>query len=292
MLSLWDVLLGLGLPALCGAILFVALRRAAGEAAVLGVGVGFLIGYVAINQSSWIPLNEPAHYVFLGAAAMLLVAAIHQYAWPHAWFWHIGSLLILAGAIGGSFSLLADPEWTVAQKIVWGIVLWVASGLMTIGLGFRFGRRAVGESGIDDLIVAVALTIVSGLCAVVVGMSGTQTYGRLAAVVPAILAPIVLLSLLLRIRVVWPDIAALYVITVDGMLLCTHLFASLTVLNAVLLSLAPVGLYLDYLPVVRKRAAWQRGAIQLVACLIPAGIAFGLALSKFLRDMSAEFGSW
>ena len=78
MLSFSDVLLGLGLPALCGAILFLALRRAVGEAAVLAVGVGFLIGYVAINQSSWIPLNEPAHCVFLSAATMLLVTAIQQ----------------------------------------------------------------------------------------------------------------------------------------------------------------------------------------------------------------------
>jgi len=292
MLSFSDVLLGLGLPALCGAILFLALRRAVGEAAVLAVGVGFLIGYVAINQSSWIPLNEPAHCVFLSAATMLLVTAIQQFVWPNAWFWQIGSTLILAGAIAGMFSLLADPEWTVAQKVVWGIVLWVASVLVMIGLEFRFRRRTVVDSGIDDLIVGVTLTIVSGLTAAVVGMSGTQTYGRIAAVVPATLAPIVLLSILLRTRIVSPGIAALYVVAVDGMILCTNLFASLTVLNGVLLSLSPVGLYLDYLPVVRKRAAWQRGAIQLFACLIPAGIAFGLALSKFLRDMSGEFGSW
>jgi len=292
MLSLSDALLGLGLPALCGAILFLVLRRAIGEAAVFAVGVGFLVGYVAINRSSWIPLNEPAHYVFFGAAAMLLVAAIHQFVWRNDWFWQIGKLLILAGAIAGVFILLADPEWTVAQKVVWGIVLWVASVLVTIGLEFRFRRRAVVDSGSDDLIVALALTIVSGLTAAVVGMSGTQTYGRVAAIIPVTLAPIVLLSLVLRTKIVSPRIAGFYVVAVDGMLLCTNLFASLTVLNAVLLSLSPVGLCLDYLPVVSKRAAWQRGAIQLLAVLVPAGIAFGLALSKFLRDMSAEFGSY
>src|SRR5262245_12823468 len=229
MLSLWDALLGLGLPAVVSAVLFFVARRAIGEATTLAVGAGFLAGYLAINQSSWIPLNEPAHYVFLGTGAILLVASIHELVWPKAWFWHSGTLLILAGVIAGVFVLLADAEWTVVQTILWGITLWIASALMTIGLEFRF-RRGTGE----DVVITLALTIVSGLSAAVVGMSGTQTYGRIAAVVPATLAPIVPLLLLLRTKIVSPHIAALYIVAVDGMILCTNLFASLTPLNAAL----------------------------------------------------------
>src|SRR5262249_48153589 len=140
MLSLSDVLLGLGLPALCAAILFFAARRAVGDALVFAVGVGFLVGYVAINRSSWIPPSEPAHCVFLGVAAILLVAAVHQFLWPSAWFWHIASLLILAGAIAGVFSLLADPDWTALQKVGWACAIWAVSTLITIGLELRCRR--------------------------------------------------------------------------------------------------------------------------------------------------------
>jgi hypothetical protein len=292
MLSLSDALLGLGLPAFCGAIVFFAMRRARGDALVFAVGAGFLAGYVAINQSSWIPLGEPAHCVFLGAAAMLAVAAIHQFAWPKAWFWNIGSLLILAGVIAGVFSLLGDPEWTAAQKFVCGATLWAASALVAAGLALRFRRAASAESLSDDLLVAIALVIVSGLSAAVVGMSGTQTYGRIAAIIPATLAPIVLLSLLLRTKIVSPCIAALYVVAAGGLLLCTNLFASLTLLNASLLFLSPLGLLADVLPIVRRRTTWQRFAIELVAACLPAAVAFGLALSKFVGDMSGEFGAY
>jgi hypothetical protein len=292
MLSLSDVLLGLGLPALCGAVLFLVLRRAVGNAVVFAVGAGFLVGYVAINRSSWIPLNEPAHCVFLGTGAILLLAAIHELVWRKAWFWHLGSLVTLASVIAGAFCLLADPEWTVTQKIVWGITLWIASALITIGLEFRFRRAAGAESVSEDIVVTSTLTIVAGLSAAVVGMSGTQTYGQIAAIVPVTLAPIAGLSLLLRTKIVSPSFAAFYVVAVDGMLLCTNLFASLTPLNAALLFLSPLGLLLGLAPVVRRRTGWLRLAIELCAACIPAAIAFGLALSKFLNDMSGEFGTY
>src|SRR5262249_13876997 len=137
MLSLSDALLGLGLPALVSAVLFFVARRAIGDATIYAVSAGLLVGYVAINRSSWIPLNEPAHCVFLGTSEILLLAAIHELIWPKAWLWHLGSLVILASVIAGAFCLLADPQWTVTQKILWGIALWIASALMTIGLEFR-----------------------------------------------------------------------------------------------------------------------------------------------------------
>jgi hypothetical protein len=292
MLSLSDALFGLGLPALCGAIVFFAMRRARGGALGFAVGVGFLAGYLAINHSSWIPLNEPAHCVFLGTAAMLVVAAIRQFAWPKDWFWNVGSLLILAGVIAGVFSLLGDPEWTTAQKFVWGAALWVASVVVTSGLEFRFRLKASAKSPGDDIVFVLALTIVSGLSAAVVGMSGTQTYGQIAAVIPATLSPIILLWLLLRAKIVSPRIVAPYIVAVDGMLLCANLFASLTPWNAALLFLSPLGLLLGLVPLVSRRAGWLPSALELFAACILAAIAFGLALSKFLTDMSGEFGSY
>jgi hypothetical protein len=58
------------------------------------------------------------------------------------------------------------------------------------------------------------------------------------------------------------------------------------------LLLSPLGLLADFVPIVRRRTGWQRFAIQLLAACVPAVIAFGQALFKFLSDMSGEFGAY
>jgi hypothetical protein len=83
----------------------------------------------------------------------------------------------------------------------------------------------------------------------------------------------------------------MFVLHTGGMLLSGQLYASLTPLNALLLFFAPLALWCGEIPVLRKRKAWQRGAIQFVAALIPAAIAIALALQQFLVDMAERAAS-
>ena len=306
MLSLSDALFGLGLPALVGIVLFFVGRRefadtgspyagrryTLGGAIVFAVGLGFLLGYCALSKSDWFPVKEPTHWLFLAAVAMMPTAVAHQFLWQFLradWLFRAAGFVILACAIGGIFSLLAESEWTVTAKIGWGIAVWLAAAAMTVGVEFKL--RLAADSSPDDFAAGLSLAIVSGLTAGVIGMSGSQTYGQIAAIVPAALVPVVLLSPMFRTRIVSIDTAPLFVLLVDGMLLFSYLYSDLTALNAALLFLSPIGLWADVLPMIRKRKTWQRCAIQVLAVCLLAALPFGLALAKFVRDMSGEFGA-
>jgi hypothetical protein len=137
----------------------------------------------------------------------------------------------------------------------------------------------------------MALTLLSALATAVLGMSGSQVYGQVAAILPAVLAPVVLLAIPLRTIIGRSEIAPIFVLLLGGMLLCGFLFAELTALNAALLFFSPLALWIGAIPVVRGFKAWQRFAFLIFAVLVPAGIAFGLATHKFLIDM-AEFAGY
>jgi len=300
MLSVSDVFIGMGLPALVGVVLFFEARGEFADSATryggysldgaIAVGLGFLLGYCGLNKSAWFPIKEPTHWLFLGTVAIMPAAVAHQFLWRSDWLWRAASLVILAVAIGGIFSLLADSDWTIAAKIAWGIAVWIAAAIMTVALEFML--RLAPYSAHEDFAAGGALAIVSGLAAGVIGMSGSQTYGQIAAVIPAVLFPMVLLSPVTATRIISAHVAPLYVLLVDGMLLCAYLYVDLTPLNAILLFLSPLGLLADLLPVIRKRGARQIVIAQLLAVAIPAGTAFAMALFKFVHEMSGEFGAY
>jgi hypothetical protein len=108
--------------------------------------------------------------------------------------------------------------------------------------------------------------------------------------VPATLIPIVLLGICLRTTINSSDFAAQFVLLFGGMLLSGYLFTELTACNAILLFVSPLALLIGCIPAVQKLKPWQRGAIQFSAALVPSGIAFVLALVKFLPDMAASGG--
>lgn len=299
MLSLGDAIFGLGLPALVGIVLLLVGRKqldtavqqpifwryTAGGPAVFAIGIAFLLGCSALNRTPSLPPKDATDWLYLAAMAMLPLAAIHQFVWRSRWFWHVACLLILAGAIGGIISLLPVETWTVAQKIIWAGGCWLAAAAVTLGLSFLPSGSNDPSNGVVTGITAMAL--VSALGAVALAMSGSQVYGQVAAILPATLIPVVLLAFALRTTFQLPDVAPLFVLLFGGMLLSGYLFAELTAVNALLLFFSPLMLWVGRIPAIRNLNGWQRGAIQILAVLIPSGIAFGLALHKFLIDMAA-----
>src|SRR5262245_24904314 len=162
MLSLSDVLFGLGLPALAGIVLFFVGRREFADtglpyagrrytldgAVVFAVGLGFLLGYCALNKSDWFPVKEPTHWLFLGTIAMIAAAVVHQFLWQflrNDWLWRAASFIILGVVTGGIFSLLPDSEWTITAKIAWVIAVWLAA--VAVGLGLNLHLTPYNSSG-------------------------------------------------------------------------------------------------------------------------------------------------
>ena len=122
--------------------------------------------------------------------------------------------------------------------------------------------------------------------AAVIGMSGSQTYGLQAATIPAVLIPLATISIWRRAALFTSTCLPAFVLLYSGMLLCAHLYINLTVVNGVLLLVAPLGLIAGSLPAFRKFTSWQRSLISILGTVIPGAIAFGLALHRFIIDMS------
>jgi hypothetical protein len=302
MLSISDVLFGLLLPALIGIVLFFVGRRALdrnsnqsafwryndGSATAFALGLAFLLGCSGLNQNPTLPLKDPFHCLYLATIVLLLISFLYQFIWRALWFRTIASLIVLAAAIGGIISLLPEQSWTNAQKITWFSGGWLASAVLFFGLGYAC--RPAADSSASGVASAAALTVISAFAAAVLGMSSCKVYGQVAGIVPATLIPIVLLGICLRTTLNSFDFAAQFVLLFGGMLLSGYLFTELTACNAILLFVSPLVLLISRIPAVQKLKNWQCGAIQFSAALIPSGIAFGLALLKFLPDMAASGG--
>jgi hypothetical protein len=298
MLSLRDVVFGLGLPVLVGIILYlldwqpkldVSKDPSKPDARIFralpfALGLGFLVGYMGAHERPRLPPMEAEEWLYFAVVTLLLVTMVCEFVWRPRWLWPCARSVLFAAAIGVIVRPLAENSWTVIETSCWIAGTWAAATLVTIALE-KLDRRG------NDSWMLAALTAISGLDAVVLMMSGSQTYGQLAATVPAVLFPMLALNAVRGGRFVSPHAPAMFVLLTGGMLLSGQLYASLTPLNALLLFFAPLALWCGEIPVLRKRKAWQRGAIQLLAAFTPAGIATALALQKFLIDMAERAAS-
>jgi membrane-associated HD superfamily phosphohydrolase len=226
-----------------------------------------------------LPPVEAEEWLYVAIIALLLVTVVCEFVWRSHWLWLCARLVLFAAAIGVIVRPLTENSWTTIESICWFAGTWAAAAAVTTALE-KLDRR-----GSNSWILA-ALTAIAGLDAVVLMMSGSQTYGQLAATVPAVLFPMLVLNIMRGGQFVSPHAPAIFVLLTGGMLLSGQLYASLTPLNALLLFFAPLALWWGQIPALRKRKIWKRGAFQLAVALTPAVIATALALQKFLIDMA------
>ncbi len=100
----------------------------------------------------------------------------------------------------------------------------------------------------------------------------------------AALVPGIVLAALGRANPFSAQIAPTFVLVLGGLLLAGHWYASLTPLNALLLLVAPMGLWIGQLSALTRWRSWQRAFVELAAVALPALAAFALAVSKFIAD--------
>jgi hypothetical protein len=299
MLTLRDALFGLGLPTLIGVVLFFLASRprtpVAGPPerwlrdASLGsgpaLGIGFVLAFEALQGAPPWPPVEAVQWVCVAAVAMLTLQIFELVEAPPGtrhWGGAVRAALI-AAVIGLAIAAIVRPlalqTWTTRESAEWIAGLWIG-GMLLWGCLAHHGAKSAG------LCSAWAIAAMLIMASVVLAMSGSQTYGQLAAALPAVWAPLALLATLSCTRILAEPTAAMLVLLYGGLLLCGHLYAELTAVNALLLGLAPLGLCTGDLPRVRAWQMWQRGLLQLAASLAPASIATALALTKFVHDVT------
>ncbi len=280
MLSLNDALLGLGLPALVGMVIYWLLwRRMAGAAAGLAISLGFATGYCGLHGLPKLLPAEALEWLALAAVAMAILIAVDQFFGRTKWIGVACQLALIAVTNALIVWLIAKNGWPIFETLGWIAGSCIAAGVLLVGL------TTACEHNFPQA-VTIGLAVLTIFAAAVIGMSGSQTYGLQAATIPAVLVPLAAISIWRRAALFTSSCLPAFVLLYSGMLLCGYLYINLTVVNGVLLLVAPLGLIAGSLPAFRKFTSWQRALISILGTVIPGAIAFGLALHRFLIDMS------
>jgi hypothetical protein len=296
-----DLLFGLGLPALLGTILFLLARLTAGnrspaeptrpaavrsgrDASPYALVLGYLTAENLLSGRPTFPPTEAPQLIYFALLALALLSAAYECRTGGAWRYYvpISIAVILFPTICLLVRPLVDDRWTAAEQAAWIVGPTVAAALITVALDRLLGRQPGPRA-------AIGMVLVITLTATVLMMSGTKTYGQLAAAAAVALAPGALLAAVGRANPFSRSIAPSFVLLWGGLLLAGHLYASLTALNALLLLVAPLGLWLGELSPLRRWPAWQRALVQLAAVALPAGVATGLAARQFLENMATGY---
>src|SRR5436190_12386705 len=114
MLSLDDALLGLGLPALVGMVIYWLLwRRMSGAAAGMAISLGFAIGYCGLHGLPKLPPAEALEWLALAAVAMAIIIAVDQFFGRTKWIGVACQLALIAVTDALIVWLIAKNGWPI-----------------------------------------------------------------------------------------------------------------------------------------------------------------------------------
>jgi hypothetical protein len=157
---------------------------------------------------------------------------------------------------------------------VWGLLVWAA-------------QRAGGFA------VPAALGLISAAAGATIMMSGYATGGMIGLPFAGVAAGALLVCLLFARAHSMTGMVGIGTVLVFGLLMAGEFFGELTTTNFTLLIAAPVLCGLLALPPVQGFKPAVRFVVVLVACLVPAGVAVGLAQRSFAAatDESSAYGA-
>ncbi len=254
-------------------------------AAVLGVGVGFYVGFWWFVRSMggpphWPPTEARDRLLFLLLPALILVefvaALIPRLGWL---FWLLRCVIAMgAGRVLLHQSVnLEDGEGPIKQSLlILGslgaglIILWAALALLV--------RRAPGRS------VPLAIALACGCAGLTVMLSGNATDGQIGLPLSAALVGVAIASLLQPGTLHWNGVLGVGLIGLFSVLVIGRFFGDLTTLNAVLIFFSPLLCWVPELPYLRGFRPSLRGFARLVLVAAPLALVLVLAQQRFVKD--------
>ncbi len=189
----WTVAMPLGIAIVCMTIAWRPWRRGDREGirgwwgAPLGVGIGYLVGHVAINQRPSLPPAQPTDYLFLIACAGIIVGLLDSLRMPAVVRWALRvalcagvSWFMLSRGFRGEQEGPVIAAWTIGQ----------AAALAGIwSLLERLAARRAGPS------IPLALSLLIAAAGVVFFKAGSGRLAQLSGVLGAALGGAALVAL-------------------------------------------------------------------------------------------------
>jgi hypothetical protein len=289
-----EILSSVALPATVALLVFLAAWRPwkRGEDKVLrghwggalAAGISFLAAYALLDGEvpAWPPAQSRHWLYYLAAGLMLLglldAAAdrfVHVPDWVRAEVALVASaaivLLILSNLVrGDTWPALAAAHWVVGMIVVLHVA-WMSAEVLVTRL-----PRGAGPAVIFAFTAGVAMVLL---------LSGSLVYGRMAGVLTIVAAAAVLLSTLSPGFSLSRGAVTLIVpIAIAILFLGYHLVEpGVGAVNGILLLAALLVPWLAKVPPLERRSAWVRGTVAVALALLMVGIAAYRARAAFLR---------
>jgi hypothetical protein len=238
----------------------------------IAITAGFLVAQFALGADEGITASlrtfiEPHQAIdWLPHITLLALAtSILMYLAPSCRGWL--SILAAALCLAVPVRLLSGnvaSQWSLAVKLGW---LAVLAGVL--GVTWRLLATDNEEDSTPFRVPMLAFVAVG--IAVVTVQSGVFTYGMSAAALGAAICGVAL-PFGLRKSECNPGAAAsagVITLVLGSLIILTHFFAELSLVNAVLLLLALVATAIPLPAFMRTAAAWRRGAARAVLCVVP-----------------------
>jgi hypothetical protein len=272
MFPLRSVLLGLVLPmGVMAASLVLGLRWSRWRGATIGLGLGYIIGHVALAWPAFPPIDVTDRLPWLALAAM--VVGLLESLWPISnrlrWATRLSLLALTLLAILGP---IARETVRTGAGVAWLAVVGVSAFVSWVLLERLFNRLSKG--GIEWLLVLIA-----GSSAALLLVSGSLVLGQLGLVLAAVLGALALISW----RAARPmlDRGALLVVlsVLTALVLDGHVYAFVPVSSALLLAASPLAAWVDKIGPARRLGPRGAAIVRGLAVMVPLAVAIGLALN-------------
>lgn len=255
--------------------------------AALAAGVAFLAGYALLDGEipAWPPM-QARHWLFYLAAGLtflgLIDAAAHAFVHIPDWV-RAEVALVVAGLVVLClfFSLLQADAWPASTSALWMAGMIVALHVAWISTETLVSRLPRGAGP------PVVFVFTSGT-AVVLTLSGSLVYGRLAGVIAVVALAAFVVSLASPgFSLARGAVTVIVPITMALLFLGYHL-ADVDALNAVLLLGGLLLPWFARLPTLARRRPAVRATAAVVLALLPVLVATWRAREAFLRAQQQD----
>jgi hypothetical protein len=278
-----DIVWGIVVPALIAALAMALAwrpwRRQASRTngfwgASVALTAGFATAFLGIRPGSPLPPREAVDWLFLMAAAGLVLGLIDGLCVIEKWIRPIVACACLAPFVWLLLPPLHPESMSTVTKTAWAI------GLLIPAVAWWMWLDAFAVSHTGPL-VPFLLGIVSSAVALVLMMSGSKLLGQLGGVVAATMGSCFAVAILANSVSLARGGVFIAVSMIAGLLICAHFYAYLTRLNGSLLLIAGVATAAGSFLPADVLQGWKRPALLLLLVLIPAGAAVALAALEF-----------
>lgn len=266
------------LPAAVAAIAFVLCRwatrrmgseRRDGVAVSIALALGYVAGHLAIAWPAFPPLEVTDRLVWLAAVAVaggLFASVTAPRAWPR-WLPRLVLPALVIAAILGPIFHDTSQTWNGA---LWMLGLGVALVVSWVNLDALSSRLPTTALGLPLAMIAFG-------AAAALTLSGSIVLGQLSAALAASVAAVTVLD---RRATSLPDSAAVYSSILGALLLNGFVYSELPTAPSLLLSAAPLALWVTRIGPIQRRRTWLVTLVALAVALVPVVVAVALSVAE------------